>query len=383
MTLNRQVKFACTALGANLPLITRGATQLESSLYYQHRSSCSAFNAISPPQARPRMSRPAGVHRITRLRCMANRKIRLNKLAHSFLTATSAGRDKQGPVGKLWRLAYLQACRKWGNSHVRIRLHGLPATINFANPYPFFVREFRNYNAPQVELVARTSDALGRPVAVVDVGAAVGDSSLLLKQWCGGRISALHCIEGDEEFCALLRTNLRGPKVNIYWAVLSDKVEEVSQLVRVDHQGTATSTGADAVSATTLDRLLTSASVDVLKIDTDGFDGRILGGAARILHDFHPSVLFEWHPKACRRANTPDAEAFEHLKSAGYTRFIFFNKYGYFSHFGEEHIDELRQLCLNSSHLVDWHFDVAALHSESKVDDIALADLTFWQHCKL
>jgi len=311
---------------------------------------------------------------------MAKRKIRLNEIAHSFLIATSAGRVMRGPVGKLWRFAHLQACRKWGNSHVRMRLHGLPATINFANPYPFFVREFRNYNAPQVELVARTSDALSRPVAVVDVGAAVGDSALLLKQWCGEKISALHCIEGDEEFCALLSTNIRGPEVDIYWAMLSDNVEEIGQLVRVDHQGTATSTGAGTVLATTLDELLTGASVDILKVDTDGFDGRILGGATRILHDYHPSVLFEWHPKACRRANTSDAEAFVHLKSAGYTRFIFFNKYGYFSHFGEEHLDELRQLCLNSSHLIDWHYDVAALHTESKVDDVALADLAFWNN---
>jgi FkbM family methyltransferase len=282
-------------------------------------------------------------------------------------------------VGRLWRFAYQRACLKWANAPVRTRLYGQPAVINFANPYPLYAREFPNYNAPQVELVFRTSEALSRPVAVADVGAAVGDTALLLQERCGELISVLHCIEGDEEFCSLLRANLQGPMVNIYQAMLSDSVGEIPQLTRADHQGTATATGAVTVPATTLDELLAAAEVDVLKIDTDGFDGRILGGASRILQAQRPSVLFEWHPPACRRAGTSDAEAFDHLKAAGYTRFLFFDKYGDFSHFGEEHVAELRELCLSSSHLIDWHFDVAALPHGSKVDDIALADLRFWE----
>ena len=117
---------------------------------------------------------------------------------------------------------------------------------------------------------------------------------------------------------------------------------------------------------------------DVLKVDTDGFDGKVLGGATQLLRASRPSVLFEWHPGLCRRVGTDDGQAFSVLRAADYTRYIFFTKFGQFSHFGDEHLDKLRKLCLTSETLSDWHFDVAALHAGSPVDDIALSDLGYW-----
>jgi FkbM family methyltransferase len=304
--------------------------------------------------------------------------VRSANLTHRLFvrTATLQWSPRLGPS---WRRAHAAAIRRWGDTEVTTTLHGRSASINFANGYPISIRRFPNYNAPFVELVARTSQALGRPVRVVDVGAAVGDTALLLLDRCGASLLSLDCIEGEDRFFPMLVHNLAGSIATPHHVMLSDDAEHVPSLVRSQHQGTASAEGSTEVRATTLDSLLGGAGLaDVLKVDTDGFDGKVLGGATQLLRASRPSVLFEWHPGLCRRVGTDDGQAFSVLRAADYTRYIFFTKFGQFSHFGDEHLDKLRKLCLTSETLSDWHFDVAALHAGSPVDDIALSDLGYW-----
>jgi hypothetical protein len=120
---------------------------------------------------------------------------------------------------------------------------------------------------------------------------------------------------------------------------------------------------------------------DMLKIDVDGFDGRVLAGARETLRRHKPSVLFEWHPILCRATNNSWTEHFEVLAECGYTRFVWWDKFGGFSHFTEGYepaeVNRMANFCIGSKSHDDWHFDVAALHSESAIDDAALADLRF------
>ena len=137
----------------------------------------------------------------------------------------------------------------------------------------------RNYNAPQVELVATSAAVLGRSVRVVDVGAAIGDTALLLLQRCGSVIGALECIEGDPAFVEMLRRNATDPRVQVHEVVLSDEPGPVPRLIRSQHEGTASAHGDETVIASTLDAELAGASPDVIKVDADGSDGAILAGA--------------------------------------------------------------------------------------------------------
>jgi FkbM family methyltransferase len=271
------------------------------------------------------------------------------------------------------------ATRRWGSQNVRINLHGHAATINFSNPYPFSLRRHPNYNAPQVELVAVVSETLGRTITVIDVGAAVGDTALLLLERCSTAIKRLDCVEGDTKFAQDLRYNLASDgRVHIHEAMLSGSAGLIRSLVRSQHPGTASAHGSDLKDAITLDDLLSDVVPDVIKVDTDGYDGPILSGAARLLRESTPCVIFEWHPKLCNLVGTDPVQAFDVLREAGYDRFVFFTKYGQFSHFGNEHLGKLEMLCTTSKTLPDWHYDVVALHATSEVDEIALADLRNW-----
>lgn len=164
--------------------------------------------------------------------------------------------------------------------------------------------------------------------------------------------------------------------------MLSSKDGEVSSLVR-HHSGSSTAQGTDSVACTTLDTLLDDRKerVHVLKIDVDGLDGQILLGAKKLIEADSPAIVFEWHPLLCHQAGYSWLEHFEVLSDLGYSRFIWFDKFGRFSHFmsGFDKIDteHLAEVCLNGQHETDWHYDVIALPTSSCVTEVALAELAY------
>ena len=286
--------------------------------------------------------------------------------------------SRRSRLGRTWARVKRWADGRWGDELVRTVLHGQSVLIHFANPYPILVRRFSNYNAPQVELVFATAAALRRPIHVVDVGAAVGDTALLILERCSSSIRRLDCVEGAPDFASLLEENITDGRVFVHNCMLAASAGSVPTLVRSQHKGTASAEGKERIPAVTLDSLLQGKPPDMIKVDTDGYDGRVLRGAKGLLVSERPSVLFEWHPKLCDRLGTDELEAFSVLFSAGYDRFLFFTKFGQFSHFGADNLEKLSQLCRESATLPDWHYDVVALHRESPVDDLSVADLRRW-----
>lgn len=306
--------------------------------------------------------------------------VNLVALTHGLLLRTSGLRDAPGIRGRMWRMGWRWAERRWGSRLVGILLHGRHAKINFANPYPLYARQFPNYNGPQVEAVLLSAELTGGSVDVVDVGAAVGDTALLLFATCKDTIQVLHCVEGEPDFYRLLERNLRGTRAIPHLAMLADAARDVPSLIRAQHQGTASAQGRAGVRATSLDSLIGSA--DVIKVDTDGYDGLILAGASRLLLR-SPVVLFEWHPLACRRVGTEERQAFEVLDSHGYDRFVFFSKFGEFSHYmfclDHEALDAYADICLASATLQDWHYDVLALPPSAQCAALtSIAGLERW-----
>jgi len=284
---------------------------------------------------------------------------------------------------RLWKTAWKTSLRRF-HGPVSTVIHGQPVTVNFGYTYPYLARKFPLYNQPLLELVYQAFVAKGSPISLVDVGAAVGDTVLLVEANCPGMVDTFHCVDGDPEFYGYLKSNL-GKKGNrtLHFALVSSSPGEERALVRT-HSGTASAQGEQYVTACTLDSLLASSDrkrVDVIKIDVDGFDGRVLAGATATLASQAPSVIFEWHPILCRQTGNSWLQHFEVLREAGYTRFVWFTKFGGFSHFStafdEVALNAVAALCLHNKHCDDWHYDVVAVHAKSRLDVVALAELQF------
>lgn len=262
---------------------------------------------------------------------------------------------------------------------VQVRVHGYDVTLNGGNTYPLIVQDHRWFNAPLVELCHQSFLVRGAPITLVDVGAATGDSVLLIKRRCPGAVDRFVCVEGDAEFHEILTQNMsQFGDVVILKALLASAEKNIPSLVK-HHRGTAAAIGTEQAKAVRLDSLrqVTSPPPEVLKIDVDGCDGEVLAGATSILEEHHPAVIFEWHPKLTVKAGNDPAQAFIALEASGYTRFLWFTNPGTFSHFTAAPPDALLRkhaeylLAVNSRS--DEHFDVIALHESSKLDDMALA----------
>ncbi len=268
---------------------------------------------------------------------------------------------------RIWWKAYA-AIKTIKQGDVSIRIHGFKIKQPVAFTYPFTTRLVEHYNNPLVECVYQTFTKKNTPLTIIDAGAAIGDTVLLLKSNCPGMVEKFYCIDGDKEFFHYLTDNMKPfQEVECMQAMLSDNDESVSELVRI-HGGTASAQGSAQVPALSLDSILREKNilhVDLLKIDVDGYDGKVLSGATNLLRDFQPTVIFEWHPKLLKVTGNDILTPFQKLTDAGYNRFIWFTKFGDFSHFtlgvDEYYLQQFAAICLNSSWDADLHYDIVAL----------------------
>jgi FkbM family methyltransferase len=310
------------------------------------------------------------------------------QLTYSALVRLAGSRSALGQAA--WQKAWDAAWRRLSGP-VYISIHGHDVVVNAGYSYPAFSRRWPTYNDPLVEVVHQAGVAKGAPVTLVDVGAAVGDTVLLVLERCPGAIQSVHCVEGDAEFFGYLSANMSDiPQARVHRALLSDVAGDAPSLVRT-HKGTASAQGRERLPAVTLDCVLEDAgspAVDVLKIDTDGFDGKVLAGAARMLERSRPAVIFEWHPILYRMTGQDRHRPFEVLADAGYRWLVWFDKYGVFSHVDDGYrpseVDIVADLCLSGrAPGPDWHYDVVALPEGSPIEPGGMAALTHARSSRL
>lgn len=271
-------------------------------------------------------------------------------------------------------------CNKNFEGTVLTTIHGRKVLVNFGYPYPFIARMIATFNNPLIELIYQRYSAVNKPLNLIDVGASIGDTILLAYSNCPGMIQNAYCIEGEDGFFRLLQYNLREFKnVKLFHLMFSSEQGIGKSLVR-HHVGTASSTGEGTVATTTLDALSKMegiGGVDILKIDVDGYDGRVLQGAVKFLRKNSADVIFEWHPMLCRKAGNDPHAHFNVLSKLGYSTFVFFNKLGEFTNFmtgyDEASIGHLEEYCSAEGASDDWHYDVVAIHRRSKVRPSSLA----------
>jgi FkbM family methyltransferase len=313
------------------------------------------------------------------LRSLAGRNTWFRSLIYNFYTANS----QKKWFKKYWKKGWHRIILKNIDKPVHTRLHGYKAIVNCGFTYPLVTRIYKQFNNPLLELVYQVSVAKGRKLVLADIGAAVGDTVFLLQSNLPGKFEKIICIDGDAEFFSYLQKNMRQfPFVKCLHALLSDKERQEKNLIRT-HAGTASAQGRQHVISVALDNLLAeeSITIDLLKIDTDGFDGKILCGALCLLKKQLPYIIFEWHPVLYSKTGNDVFLPFKILEDAGYHEFVFFNKYGLFSHFmngvKKEEIELYQHISLSGEFDNDWHYDIVALPKHTVVNKLELAECSF------
>jgi FkbM family methyltransferase len=175
--------------------------------------------------------------------------------------------------------------------------------------------------------IDRLRDFVPSGSLVIDVGANVGFFSVRFADWIGpeGRVIA---IEPEEENNRNLVNTLARAKlldrVDVVTAVAADTsgmaALEINPLHPADHKLSRDGTGV-AVKSVTLDELVGNYPMkppSLIKIDVQGAEMLVLGGAARILAESRPVLFVELHEDGLKRFNTSVAAIVAYLSRYGY-----------------------------------------------------------------
>jgi FkbM family methyltransferase len=272
-----------------------------------------------------------------------------------------------GGRGELGR--FCRRLRRWilkfSDPLVRWELNGRPLRLRLSHQLPFYRREFPTYSA-NLERLAKAVRRGNEPLVMVDVGANIGDSLALAGI---GPADSILLIEGNPEYMRLLRENTADlPNAVCVGAMLSDQAGGAQvRLVSVDGTGQVVAAGerSSEVALVTLDSVLRQhprflESV-LLKSDVDGYDFRVLRGAAEFVRGAQPVLFFEQHPLLLRQAGEQPDAVWPWLAQAGYSRVLLYDHFGYW--LGSFALTDRETLCgLNAYALQrkDAYYDVVA-----------------------
>lgn len=173
--------------------------------------------------------------------------------------------------------------------------------LPFSHQLPFIIRLFPHYSTNLARIAKQVKNKYP-DMKLIDIGANIGDTVALLRT---ETMFPILCIEGDEYFFSILQNNATQFS-NLY--LTKNYVGESSQVVNavsVELGGTAHLNQTDLINgnAVQLKKLSTIladyqafSEAKMLKIDTDGFDNKVLRGSLDFLEAVQPIVFFEYDP---------------------------------------------------------------------------------------
>lgn len=291
--------------------------------------------------------------------------------------------NRLGLFDRIWKwLAFPQF-------DVRTKLFGSSVIIPSGYTYPITARVYRSFNNPYLELVYCCYKKKHGKLNIIDAGASIGDTFLFIYKNIPEAVDKIFCAEGHTSFLKYLELNTkRYPTSVILPVILSDKKEVIKELVHI-HESTASAQGTSFVNAKPLDTAISSITneiIDILKIDADGFDGRILAGAKNILSLSRPHVIFEYHPGLISDTGNDLLQPFAVLEECGYKELLWFDKFGVYSHQSNTEdksaLKEYADACLRQNRENDHHYDIIALPIKSSLNVTNLVECQFAKNKK-
>jgi len=219
---------------------------------------------------------------------------------------------------------------KYKDPLIDFTLWGSKMKIPFSYNLPFFIKNYPYYNFNLLRISLYIKEKYNN-LNFMDIGANIGDTVALLRS---KNDLPLLCIEGDRTFFEILKKNTElfsnielantflGESEDIINAKLSSNLGTGSIVDSTKHK----------LETVSLDTLLKKfppfQNSKLIKIDTDGFDFKILRGSKNYLNQIHPAVFIEYDPLFQKLHNEDPYFIFEYLETFGYSKVIFYDNFG-------------------------------------------------------
>lgn len=219
----------------------------------------------------------------------------------------------------------------------KIHVWGFELLSNYEHALPRYLRDNPSYAANLLRVLLSVKKKYAT-FTIVDVGANIGDTVALIRSKLDLPIV---CVEGDDGYFEILTKNmLQFKDVQTLQTFLGEK-KELVPVVKQAKGGTLSfvkapklgSRSDSSVSIDTLDAISEKypnlfSNVKVIKIDTDGYDLKVLRGGMGFIKKTMPIIFFEYDRFFLTRAGENGLSVFDDLAKLGYGRAAFFDNSG-------------------------------------------------------
>jgi FkbM family methyltransferase len=236
---------------------------------------------------------------------------------------------------------------KWAVKHllklqpdpvVRTQIGARDLLIPWSHQLPTYLAQYPLYES-EIARVAKHVHATDGGLCMIDVGANVGDTIIDLVNLPNSRFL---CVEASRRFFDLLEANYeKDENVVPEFALLDDVAEasadrrlKISEIGGTAHLIEAKGDDRNTAANVTLDDLVRRREAfrrtNFLKVDTDGFDLKVLRGATKLLREAKPVLHIEFSPVHWReygKCEIDDCLAF--LAENGYETLLVYDNLGY------------------------------------------------------
>jgi len=250
-------------------------------------------------------------------------------------------------LGRVVRPLAMVLGRHFGkNRLVRATVYGQVLTMPAEHALIPVIIHSPQHNRPLALTVAAIAQRMAkRPLAIIDVGANIGETLSVIEQH-QPKISSYLCIEPDNDLAEVCRRNCTSGHSKAAAQVMQCFIgEDEGAFVRLEDDGRSNphtkkleGIPKDTVGYSRMVRLDTASKafaeahggVDLIKIDTEGYDFSVLRSAANLLAAYKPALYFEWFPQLLIDLQEEVWAGFDYLQQAGYRHFVFFTSQGNF-----------------------------------------------------
>lgn len=215
---------------------------------------------------------------------------------------------------------------------VKAKIANSELVVTFSHSLPFILKKYPSYSSNIVR-IAKLVKSKYHDLSFIDIGANIGDTVALLRDQT---YFPIFCIEGSNFFFAILEMNIKQYKdVTIVRTFLGETNNEISSKFSIEN-GTGRlgfqEGNVELVQVATLSTVLKEtpffANSKLVKIDTDGFDSKILKGAKDFLLNVKPIVFFEFDPAYLEEQEEEPLSIFNFLQICGYDNLLIYDNLG-------------------------------------------------------
>lgn len=296
-----------------------------------------------------------------------------------FLLNRIIKKRNEGLFGKILNKIFLQLRHIYllfnSSALVTYDLEGINISLPLRHDLPIVRKYFPLYDS-NIGRIAKYLTKKYSGFQAIDIGANVGDTAIIIKSQLDIPIL---CIEADDLYSKLLKKNTMGLE-NLDYEQSFVGESGLGNYQLVSYKGSArliqTANTQNNVAFKSLTEITEKHSqfnnVKFIKIDTDGFDCKIIRSNLDYLKLNKPVIFFEYDPYFLNLMGDDGLSVFNSLKNIGYEKLLIYDNTSVFKmSLNIQDVKALEELHLYySGRQSEMYMDICAFHR----DDSELAD---------